>query len=163
MRFKLILCLALVLGVTFYSQPAQAYWYTIQLNHTNIATTAPFIRVVPTYFGITNNPMVQFSIFVLPKDNGGAELLSGSLTVKDSQETKQFLVKTQVQAEEPLHGVVPAAVPKSWVGKCKVFHLYIAANLLTNSEFSVGFTADSKWGTAGTYYVLNLEECADKK
>jgi len=162
MKPKLLLCLALVLGI-FYSQPAQAYWDTIQLSRTNIATTAPFIRIVPTHFGLTNNPMVGFSIFVLPKDNGVAELLSGSLTVIDDQETKPYLIKTQVQAEELLKGVVPAAVPKSWAGKYKVFRFYIAASLLTNSEFSVGFTTDSKWGTAGTSYVFNLKEFADKK
>jgi hypothetical protein len=155
--------ITVLLAAGFYSQTAQAYWATVQLNRANIVTTAPFVRIIPTYFGLTNNPMVEFSVFVLLKDNGGSQLQSGSLAVNDSQETKPYLVGTQVQAREVLQGDIPAAVPKSWVGKCKVFHFSVAARLLTNSEFSVGYTADAKWGTAGTEYIFRLLEFAGKK
>ena len=134
---------------------------TIPLSRTNFAAAAPFLRIVPTRSSSTNNPTVQFSIFVLPKDNGGAELLSGLLTVKDSQRTEPLL-QTQVQVKELPEGVTPAAVPKSWAGKCKVFRFFIADRLLPNSEFSVDFTADPKWGTAGTAYRFNLKEFADE-
>jgi hypothetical protein len=163
MKSKIFFCLVLAIGGLFYSRPAQAYWATVKLDRTNITTAAAFIRIVPTYFGLTNNPMVEFSVFVLLKDDGGSELHSGSLAVKDSQETKPYLVETQVQAMELLQSEVPAAVPKSWAGKCKVFHFCVAARLLTNSEFSVGFTADPKWGTAGTYYVCSLDEFSGGK
>jgi hypothetical protein len=165
MKPKLVLCSALALSGCFYFQTAQAYWATIQISRTNITTIAPFLRIIPTSFGLTNNPMTEFSVFVLLKDSGNAELVSGSLTVKDGQETNAgpYLVSTQVQAKELLNGSVPKEIPKSWAGKCRVFRFEIATRLLAHSVFRVEYTIDPKFGTAGTAYVFTLKEFADGK
>jgi hypothetical protein len=161
MKPKLILCLALVLCGCFYSQNARAFWMTIALNRTNIVTTAPFLRIDSTPFGLTNNPVVAFSVFVLLKDKDEAELLSGSLTVKDDEDAKPYLVETRVEAEDLPDGIVPTAIPKSWAGKCKVFRFAIAARLLGHSDFCVNFA--TRYGGTGDAYDFNLKEFADEK
>ncbi len=160
MNSKLPLCLVLVLGGCFCSQTVQAFWMTIPLNRANITTEAPFLRIVPTHSALTNNQMVQFSVIVLLKDKSDAEWLSGSLIVRDSQEAKQDLVETSVRADSVPEGIPLTAVPRSWAGKCKVFHFAVAEHLLANSEFSVNCGAGFATGDA---YVFNLKGFADKK
>ena len=163
MKQKLLLCLALVLGGIFYSQPTYAYTIGIQVNRTNIATAAPFIRIVPTRIGPTNNPAVWFRIYLLTNDYAGEKFVSSSVIVADSPASSSCLARTKVQAEEPLKGEDPAAVPKSWAGKYKVFEFFVADRVLANSEFSVGFTKDPILGSAGTDYDFNLKEFAGEK
>ncbi|HEX5397631.1 MAG TPA: hypothetical protein VFY06_01095 [Verrucomicrobiae bacterium] len=163
MKSKLLLYLALVLGGCSYSQKAQAFWMTIPLNRTNLTVTAPFLRIVSTRDGLTNNPIVQFTVFVLFTNKSDGMLLSGSLEIRDGQGTKPCLVETMVQAEEPLEGVVATAVPKSWAGKYKIFRFDIAASLLADSTFTVGFGTGPKMAGTGDAYSFRLKDFAEEK
>jgi hypothetical protein len=164
MKPQLLLGLALVLSGYFIPLSAQAYWASIPVDHANINTTAPFLRVVTTQYGVTNDSRIAFSVYVLVKDKQPEELISGLLAVKDKsgKASDQFIAQAQVQARKLPDENVPSAVPKSWAGKCVVFQFEVAAKFLSDSEFSVDVSADPKWGTAGISYTLNLKEFADE-
>jgi hypothetical protein len=163
MKSKLLLCLALVLSGCFYSRTAHAYVALIPLNRTNIATTAPFLRIVSTHYGLTNNPITEFSVFVLLKNKSDVETTSGILTVKDAQQkdSDTYIVNTLVQSRKLPGGVT--SIPKSWAGKCIVFRFAVATRLLGNSDFCVEQMDDPKFPGGGEVFEFNLQEFADEK
>jgi hypothetical protein len=167
MKPKIILCLTLVLSGCFYSRTAHAYSVLIPLDRTNIAATAPFLRIVPTHYGLTNNPITEFSVFVLLKNKSDVETTSGILTVKDvrQKDSDPYIVNTPVQGRKLPEEIAVriTSIPKSWAGKCIVFRFAVATRLLGSSDFCVDMLDDPKLPDAGEVFEFNLKEFADEK
>jgi hypothetical protein len=164
MNSKLLLCLALGLSSVVCPQNVKAFWVAVSLNQTNIVTEAPFIHVASRQIGPTNEPIMYFTIFAALKENTKSELVSGELIIGDRHGTnaEPYSLSAPIQAREMPDGFVPKGIPKSRTGKWKAFSFGIGARLLAQSEFRVGYTIDPILGSAGTYYVLKLNEFAGK-
>jgi hypothetical protein len=68
MKPKIILCLALVLSGIFTIQHAYGFVAEIQINHTNLKTDYSFLKIKTVRLNFTNNPVVVFTVIVVPKD-----------------------------------------------------------------------------------------------
>ena len=68
MKPKFLLCLALALNGIFAVQRACGYVAEIQINHANLKTDYSFLKIKTVRLNFTNNPVVFFTVIVMPKD-----------------------------------------------------------------------------------------------
>jgi hypothetical protein len=159
MKLKLILGLALVI-FTFAAQRACGFAAEIQINHANLKTDYSFLKIKTVRIDYTNNPVVFFTVVVIPKDKH--YIYSGNLEISDTNIAGHgYIARTSVQARKLLGGRFDEEIPKSLRDKCVVFEFAVAAKYLATSEFRVE-EFYNEFGSPADY-IFNLKEFADEK
>lgn len=163
MNLKASSCPTLILLGCLMALPAHAFWSSVPIDRTNIGSYGSFLRIKAKSFGLTNDQRVFFTIVVMPATNHvSLDFWSGYLTVFDvsSGSTNRPIVTTAVR---PRNGFFGKEVPERLRAKCKTFEFSIDSAFVGASEFSLNEPVDTKWGTAGTGYIIKLRDFADTK
>jgi hypothetical protein len=165
MKPKLIFCLALILSGGFATQRACGFEAEIQINHSNLKTYCPFIKIKTVRPNITNNPVVFFTVIVVPKDKlQQSEHFEGNLEINDTsiKDSHNVICWTSVEARKLISATITDEIPKPLRVKCIAFEFGVAIKYLETSDFRVEETNGELDG-APVDYIFNLKEFADEK
>ena len=167
MKPKLILCHALVLSGIFLcffaTQSAYGFVGEIQINHTNLKSDYSFLKIKTVHLNFTNNPVVFFTVIVIPKDKRQqSEHFEGHLGINDPsiKDIHKVIGYTSVEARK-FTGTIIEEIPKPLRDKCIAFEFGVAVKYLEASEFRVEEMAGEF--ASPTDYCFNLKEFADEK
>ena len=166
MKFKLILCLALVLSGIFAMQRAYGLVVEIQINHANLKTDFSFLKIKTAHINFTNDEVVVFTVIVIPEDKQQPEHFEGRLEISDTNIGSHhgYIAQTWVQGRKLLNEWPIEEIPKWLRPKCVVFQFDVSVKYLETSEFRVEETTGDVAGDgAPVDYIFNLKEFADEK